>query len=711
MDGRAQGHWTDGWNRPLVKSLSRPQLRLLNAVEGFLPNSPASSTPVAPQFWEVCVHEVIQEQCRKSPDSRAVDAWDGSLTYRELDDITDRLARVLMHLGIGPERFATVAILVVIKSGGAFSLLNPAHPLPRLQQICDELQSPFILSSEAHAAQCLELGDVLVIEKLIQACRSNRVLQGMPQPQPGNALYVAFTSGSTGKPKGVVIEHQAYCSSAQFHTQKFQINEESGLLQFAAYAFDVSILETLSTPMAGGCLCVPSEAQRNDVVLFKDALKTFRLTHVGLPPSFSRIVPWANVEERPTLLLGGEPMRKSDRTIYSALGMRVMNAYGPTECSVNATIHHRVRSRHSVQNIGKPTGVVAWTMDPDDMEKPMRWGEVGELLLEGPIVGRGYLNNGDATRKAFIDPPTWLRRLRKGQYQHRVYRTGDLASQDQTGTIHIVGRNDGQFKIRGQRVEIADVEHHVNDFVNTGTEVVVEKVNTSDDYQRLVAFIVLDGPLSSQMPDSFVTPNSSDLDSFRAIQRQLHTRHPRYMVPDVWIHLARLPKAASGKIYRRLLRDTAAAMSQKELYALASSATEKQSPVTSSERILQQVYADILQIQLTSIGMEDTFLRLGSDSVQAIYLIGAAREAGLVVQMQEVLGEFSIEDIYPCTPLQESMFASSLRHPGMYTGNIWFRIPRGVDTSRLKHAWKSVAANNPILRTRIIHTSHGFFQL
>ncbi|CAG8025646.1 unnamed protein product [Penicillium salamii] len=674
-----------------------------------------------------------------------------------------------MHLGIGPERFVpiymeksqwtTVAILAVIKSGGAFSLLSPAHPLPRLQQICDELQSPFILSSEAHAAQCLELGDVFVIEKLTQACRSNRVLRRMPQPQPGNALYVAFTSGSTGKPKGVVIEHQSYCSSAQSHTQTFQISEKSRLLQFAAYAFDVSILETLSTLMAGGCLCVPSEAQRNDVVLFKDALKTFRLTHVGLPPSFARIVPWANIEKRPTLLLGGEPMRKSDRTIYSALGMRVMNAYGPTECSVNATIHHRVRSRHSVQNIGKPTGAVAWTVDPDDMEKPMEWGEVGELLLEGPIVGRGYLNNGDATRKAFIDPPTWLRRLRKGQYQHRVYRTGDLASQDQTGTIHIVGRNDGQFKIRGQRIEIADVEYHVNDFVSTRTEVVVEKVNTSDDYQRLVAFIVLDEPLSSQMPGSlFLAPNASDLDSFRAIQRQLHTRLPRYMVPDLWIPLARLPKAASGKIDRRLLRDTAAAMSQKELHAFASSSTEKRSPVTSSERILHRVYADILQIQLTSIGMDDTFLRLGGDSVQAIHLIGAARKAGLAVQMQEVLGELSIadqaekavamafspevvyeplslvevsvrddvlrlaqeqcsveqsqiEDIYPCTPLQESMFASSLRHPGMYTGNIGFRIPRGMDTSRLKHAWKSVAANNPILRTRIIHTSHGFFQV
>ncbi|KAE8360869.1 hypothetical protein BDV27DRAFT_161245 [Aspergillus caelatus] len=230
------------------------------------------------------------------------------------------------------------------------------------------------------------------------------------------------------------------------------------------------------------------------------------------------------------------------------------------------------------------------------------------------------------------------------------------------------------------------------------------------------------------------------------------------MAPDLWIPLAHLPKAASGKIDRRLLRDTAAAMSQRDLYAFAGSLTEKRAPATSSERTLQQVYADILQVPPTAIDMDDTFLRLGGDSAQAIRLVRAARKAGLTVQMQEVLAKVSIadqadkaitiaslpeaiyepfslvgasvqadvlrlgqeqcrvqrsqiEDIYPCTPLQESMYSSSLQHPGMYTGNIVFRIPLGVDISRLKHAWKDTADNNPILRTRIIQTSHGFFQV
>ncbi|CAG8157413.1 unnamed protein product [Penicillium olsonii] len=752
----------------LVESLNRPQLLLLDIIADFLPTSPTASIPDVPPFWEIHVHKVIQDRCWRSPDSLAVDAWDGSITYQKLDEVTDRLARALRHLGIGPERFVpiymekskwtTIAIFAVMKAGGAFSLLSPAHPLSRLRQICDELRSPFILSTEAQVAQCHELGDVLVIEQLVGVCRSNSALQDLPLAEPGNALYVAFTSGSTGRPKGVVIEHRAYTSSARGHTQAFQINERSRLLQFASYAFDVSILETLSTLMAGGCLCIPSEAQRNDVVLFEEALKAFRLTHVGLPPSFARTVPWANFEQRPTLLLGGEPMRKSDRTIYSALGMRLMNAYGPTECSVNATIHHRVRPRHSVQNIGKPTGAVAWIVDPDDTEKPMGWDEVGELLLEGPIVGRGYSNNDDATRKAFIDPPAWLRRLRKGDYQHRMYRTGDLASQDQAGIIHIVGRNDGQFKIRGQRVEIADVEHHVNETVAASTEVVVEKVNTSDGHQTLIAFIVIDRLVPFHASGSlFLTPDASDLESFKAIQDQLHARLPTYMVPGLWIPLARLPKAASGKIDRRLLRDTAGSMSQKELFVFASSAIEKQAGRTSSERTLQQVYASILQAEPSVIGMDDTLLRLGGDSVQAINLVGAARKAGLMIQMQDVLAEVSIadqaakammiesspdlvyepfslvkasshadvlqlareqcnveqsqiEDIYPCTPLQESMFSSSLQTPGMYTGNIVFRIPLGVEIPRLKQAWKHTADNNPILRTRFIQTPHGVFQ-
>ncbi|KAJ5341962.1 hypothetical protein N7541_011086 [Penicillium brevicompactum] len=668
----------------------------------------------------------------KSPDTLAILAWDGTLTYGELDQISDRLASILALLGIGPEcfvpicmeksRWTTVAILAVLKSGGAFSLLDPSHPLPRLQSICSDLQCAFVLASESQATRCLQLGDVLIVEQLCQGWRLSHSSQPIQLAQPTNALYVAFTSGSTGKPKGVVIEHRAYCTGARFHTQAFQIDHKSRVLQFAAYAFDVSIMETLSALMVGSCLCVPSEAQRNDMGLFEDALKASRPTHAFLTPSFARTVSWAAVELRPTLILGGEGMRESDKAMYSALGIHLMNAYGPAECSVNATVNPRVQTDHPVQNIGKPTGAVAWIVDPDDVEKRMEDEMVGELLIEGPIVGRGYLNNHEATRKSFIKPPTWLQRLRRGEHQHRVYRTGDLASMDPSGVLRIVGRQDGQLKIRGQ--------------------LIVDGIIAADGQEKLVVFIGPDQPLKTPKATGspltlFLEPNPSVIEHFETLKHQLHDHLPRYMVPDLWIPLARLPKTVSGKVDRCLLINTAAAISPEDLRTYTCSTAQKRPPDSPHEWTLQRIYADILDVAPVCIGMDDTFLRLGGDSLKAIRMVGAVRKAGLALSVQDILSPISlteqaqkatavaasteeeqcdvqrsqVEDVYPCTSLQESMFATSLRRPGMYTGRIACRIPPAVNMDEFKEAWERTIENNAILRTRIIQTPYGLFQV
>ncbi|KAI9370294.1 Nonribosomal peptide synthetase 13 [Aspergillus egyptiacus] len=735
-------------------------------------------------FWETCIHQVIAEHCRRSPDSPAVDAWDGSFTYAELDRLSDGVASILILLGVHPEtvvpicmqksRWATVAILGVLKSGGAFSLLDPSYPRGRLEEICKELRARFILSSEDYSKPCSELAPALVVEHLSRAWLLSPRQAWQPPSRPENAAYVAFTSGSTGRPKGIVIEHRSYCSGARSHLKVFGIESTSRVLQFASYAFDVSIMETLSTLMAGGCLCVMSESQRSDPNSFVHSYKKLRISHTFMTPSFARTVPWTECRNpRPTLILGGELMRHSDISTYTALGFRCMNAYGPAECSVNVSVQARVEDGVHPRNIGYTTGSTAWIVNPDDPEQLMAPGAVGELLVEGPIVGRGYLNDPSATRQAFIETPAWLRRHRQGApYHHRVYRTGDLASQDpSSGALFLHGRKDAQVKIRGQRVELLDIEHHLQQtFPDGDVEVIVEKVIFSEDgLEKLVAFVFMP---SSESVVAMATDNTRDglflplqpphMQQFEISKQRVQAHLPRYAVPDVFIPIAAVPRTSSGKTDRRALRSRAAALSRRDIQRFLLAGTgSKRAPSTEKERTIRRLYSEVLNLPSSLIGMDDTFLRLGGDSLQAIRLVAAARRAGLVLRTDNVLSPQStlaeqsqraaaiptsdgdlaedgdgpapfallpveqrreildvaqkqcrvplrrIEDIYPCTALQEGMFIASLKHPGMYTGQITFGVPEKMDVPRLRAAWLSVVTANPALRTRIIQTHGG----
>ncbi|KAJ5923143.1 nonribosomal peptide synthase [Penicillium verrucosum] len=736
---------------------------------------PQSMSSATPTLWRTCVHHVIRKQAQGFPGSTAVLAWDGSFSYAELENLSSHLAVVLMLLGAQPEaivpicmdksRWTTVAILAVMKSGAAFTLLDPSYPPSRLQTICQEINCKFILTCQGRSEQSSHLAPSLVVEHLAQVCRP---AFGQPREfpgQPDSALYVAFTSGSTGKPKGVVIEHQSYCSGAQHHLKAFGISRDSRILQFASYAFDVSLMETLSTLMAGACLCVMSSDQRTDPDLFRQVFESFQISHAFLTPSFARTIAWKG--HRPgtiTLILGGETMRPSDVVFYNKLGISLMNAYGPAECSVNSTVLSALLPEGRPNNIGFCTGAVAWIVDPDDPERRMPHGKIGELLLEGPIVGRGYLNNLEATRE----------RIRAGTPGTiRTYLTGDLASRDtNSGEILIHGRKDQQVKIRGQRVELEEIENHLCDcLASITTEVFVERISPqsnehqSNEQDKLIAFAVLPANQSTRLYENmFYSPHCAAMELFRTSQQRLKERVPNYMVPNTFIPLAMVPKVPSGKIDRGLLRATAMRMPRDKMreYNLGSidGRATKEPPTTQKQVLLRRLYSEILDLPPELIGIRDTFLQLGGDSLLAIRLVGAARKAGLLISTQDILSSKvtvseqaeraieslcsvnsgmhatlalittdtraevmqametqygvrpqEVEDIYPCTALQEGMFAASIKNPGMYAGEIALQVQDGVDPVRLKSAWKAITTANPILRTRIVSTTKGFMQV
>lgn len=725
-------------------------------------------------------HHIIHRICLKQPDAEAICSWDGKLTYHELDILSASLASRLVELGMGgaesiipvyidKSRWVPIAILAVLKSGAAFTLFDPSYPVQRLRLMAEDVDARVILCSKMTAElasqivpQTLQIDDETDCSEL----HPGPVSHVLRPSRPEDALYVAFTSGSTGKPKATVIEHGSYCTGAREHIKAFRLNKNVRVLQFALYAFDVSIMEILSTLMAGGCICILNEVQRTTPQAFEEAFSTLGITHALLTPSFARTLRHVQLPSLDVLILGGEPMSPVDAEHWASRDINLMNAYGPAECSVNTTVQPCVFSNPG--NIGFPTGAACWVVDPRDHNNLVPIGAVGELLVQGPIVGRGYLNDPALTKASFVKfVPSISPRLPGTEIAYRAYKTGDLVRQQMDGSFVYIGRKDQQVKIRGQRIELHEVELQVQKSLKNDCDVVIETVITEGQPQPLlVAFLNLKvhGGHVNRDLGPFAMPDEEWLRHIEAIEEALKQSLPPSMVPEVFFPLAYTPTTPTGKIDRRLLRELSTSLPrpQLELYRNRNKNKFKQLPSTHVEETLQQLFSEILEIEQHTISVRDSFFQLGGDSISAIRLVGAARGAGLDFTVGQLFstptisgvalhakelgflkdepsklspfvllgasGNFpeimqlvrnqcklpnidNIEDIYPCTALQEGMFALSVKSPGTYTGDILLRLPGSMDIERLLSAWHATVEANPILRTQIVQTPKALFQV
>jgi aryl carrier-like protein len=270
---------------------------------------------------------------------------------------------------------------------------------------------------------------------------------------------------------------------------------------------------------------------------------------------------------------------------------------------------------------------------------------VGELLIEGPIVGRGYLNDPERTKAVFIDPPVWLRQFRGRNVGGRLYKTGDLVQYARDGSLRFVGRKDTQVKLRGQRIELGEVEHHVQHSFPRARDVVAEVVTPTKEAGRpplLVAFVRLHQELSSNATSNNDTEDilAAPTNAFRAdiptATANLYNVVPAYMVPDLFLPLATVPLTATGKTDRRQLRDRAADLSRAEIEAYHGLTVAKRAPATPREQTLQQLWAQVLNIAPHTIGADDDFFHLGGDSIAAMKLISLTRKGGLALSVADI---------------------------------------------------------------------------
>ncbi|KAL2802298.1 hypothetical protein BJX63DRAFT_438001 [Aspergillus granulosus] len=731
-----------------------------------------------PSTYKFCMHEMVADQARIYPNKEAICSWDGSLTYQQVDQYSTLVATALKDLGVRlhdvlpvcfeKSRWTIVAVLAVMKSGATFVLMDPTLPLARLQNIAQQVGAKMMLSSrkqEELSMSIMPTATPVVVEA--ETFTNPAKLQNLPDlgPVPASALmYMIFTSGSTGTPKGVKISHATYTSSAIPRAREVGYTANSRTLDFASYAFDVSIDSMLLTLGNGGCLCIPSDEDRmNDI---NGVIRSMRVNYAGLTPSVGRILDKDVIAQLEGFGLGGEAVSARDCNVWGKLS-RIIIGYGPCECTIGCTVNGNAATGRDYISIGKGNGAAIWITDPNDHESLVPVGAVGELLVEGPIVGQGYLNDPEKTAAAFIEDPKWLVAGYKGfaGRRGRLYKTGDIGKYDPDGSggIVFVGRKDTQVKLRGQRVELGEIESQLRARLPSEVNVIAEVIvpRESGGQATLVAFVSVQSSKkqdntelqSEELPED-LRKTLSDADT------DVATVLPRYMVPTAYIPVNYMPVLISGKTDRKRLREFGAKVDLRLVDGTSGGGSGSSSKHTGElselEQRLRAAWAETLKREPESIRPDDNFFALGGDSVTAMKLVSISRAHGLELTVTNtfscpVLSDMAnvvklcdaearketpafsmisqdvdsatleaaqacgveptaVEDIYPCTPTQESLFTFSLKAVVAYVAQRVACIPSNIDVDSWRKAWEDVVAASPILRTRVAQISEPGLQ-
>jgi len=456
-----------------------------------------------------------------------------------------------------------------------------------------------------------------------------------------------FTSGSTGTPKGVVLQHRALVTSLTSAGRYVGWRQGLKALQFTSYIWDASVGEIFGTLIFGGCVCIPSAEQRESGLV--EYINAVDVEWIFQTPAGMRNL-LSSPDKIPTvktLVTGGDRVQADSAVLWGSK-LRLINAWGPCESSIYATFSDLGPQSKFPETIGKPVGCAIWIADPINPARLVPIGAVGELIIESATVAKGYLNNVKATADAFIDPPPWApRRSPALTSARRFYRTGDLGRYNDDGSIHFIGRRDHQVKIRGQRLELGELESVI---VQHPTVLAVAAVpHASRGRTELVAVLTLDA-LEDPLSRKGVLEKHSDehqdvvADAVICIRDFITTKLPSYMVPTQWLVVQALPRAASSKIDRRAIMKW---LTDKEPFVRSTiDAHDSQMrsfslPATATEKTLRTIWSNVLDVPEDQIGRDSSFLRLGGDSITAMQVATRSRTLGLQLSVQTLM-QFSV---------------------------------------------------------------------
>lgn len=606
MSGHIQTLINNAIDNPMLKAgeisfLTKKEKTLI--IEGFNPEEPVKGSYST-------VHELISKQCKRNPGASAVVWRDKILTYKELDRLSDILAKKLFDMGVGSGTVAgllmdrcpeiIIAQTAILKTGAAFMPIDAEYPDERISFMLEDVNAPclvtakrFIDERDFKGAKLLNMDDPDIFE-----CDDSFFpFKG----NPDDPCVFIYTSGSTGKPKGVILKHYGISNIILGAIKEYKLTSEDKIAKHASFSFDASLLEVFTALFSGAELHLVPEEIKLSLGPLNDYYEKYKITFGFLTTQLGeQFMEYMDNKSLKTLLVGGEKLRTFTKRSYD-----LFNLYGPSECSIYVTGNLVEEFEENIP-IGKPMpGCRVYVLDKHNNPQPP--GAAGELCISGPCVALGYHNRPEKTKECFVSDPFYKNEI--------MYKTGDLAAFRLDGKLLHLGRMDRQVKLRGFRIELGEIENAMLEYKGVTQAAVA-------DFKDNRGRVYLCGYFAGEINET--------AEVFKAF---LKKRIPEFMVPLYMIQMDKLPITPSGKIDRLKLVKPDETKDLKEEFV---------EPATELEKNLVQIWSDILNLE--KISASGDFFRCGGDSLRAV---------ALQVKISKKLGcEISLADIFsnpsPC---------------------------------------------------------------
>lgn len=542
------------------------------------------------------IHQLFEEQVERTPDNIALVFEDNIMTYKELNQKSNQLARILRDKGVKPDSIVgimvnrslemMVGMLAILKSGGCYLPIDPDYPEERIEYMIEDSNANILLT-QSHLKNKLNFaGEMICIDEDLTYTGDNSNLDNINKPN--DLAYMIYTSGSTGKPKGVMIEHRNVTNYITGVSNIIGFSPNKTIISVTTISFDIFVTESLTSLLKGLKIVIANEEEQrlpralNEVIL-KNKVNMIQTTPSRIQLMISDEDSLECFEKLTDIMVGGEalptPLLEQLKSLTKA---KIYNMYGPTETTVWSTI--KDLTEQDEIDIGKPiVNTQIFILDKNQNLVPI--GILGELCIGGEGLTRGYYNRAELTNEKYIPNP-----FHKGEL---IYKTGDMARWYPMGDIECLGRVDNQVKIRGFRIELEEIESKLKNHINIDDAVVIDRIDR-DNNKYLCAYIVVNEKVSVS-----------------GLREYLSKNLPNYMIPSYFVELDSLPLTPNGKINRKALPEPSAQTIIENEYVAPSNEIEEE---------LCMIWKELLQVD--KVGVTDNFFEIGGDSLDASKLAG-----------------------------------------------------------------------------------------
>jgi amino acid adenylation domain-containing protein/non-ribosomal peptide synthase protein (TIGR01720 family) len=644
------------------------------------------------------IHELFEAQAQRNAHAIALVYGEQELSYGELNRRANQLAHYLRRHGVGAEVVVglclerslelVVALLGVLKAGGAYVPLDPKYPRQRVAYMLADVQVQLVLT-QASLREQLEDVPAILLDQEWEAIAVESEENPLPVSETRNLAYVIYTSGSTGQPKGVMVAHRGLWNLTK-QAKSFGIASTSRVLQFASLNFDASIFEICMALCNGARLHVASNEQLLVGPALNQLLHEQEISAVLLPPTVLKHMKDGEEFSKLETLIGGGEACGEELVEQWSKGRRFLNAYGPTEATVCATLE-QCRRGEGRPPIGRAlANTEVYVLDESMAVVPV--GVSGEIYIGGVGLARGYWQRAELTAELFVPHPY------STSGGERLYRTGDEGRYLEDGRIEYLGRRDQQVKVRGYRIELGEIEAVLESHARVQQAVVTVREESAGD-QRLVGYVV-----GENWP--------SEREAAAELRTYLKERLPEYMVPQRWVLLEQMPLTVNGKIDHQALPEPGRS-------------DTSQAPVgelTPIEKTLAGIWSSVLQVD--HIGRNDNFFELGGDSILSIQIASQAHQLGLqitprdifrhqtIAELAAVAGSVNqssaeqetVEGSLPLMPIQRWFFERELTNVQHFNQSVILDVPACPDLAALKQSIAKLIEHHDALRMRFPDT-------